>query len=398
MFTRKYLLGMACFSLLAVLSCTKYENKPLPGEALPPAPIKNVTVTNIPGGAVLSYSLPTDRSALYVEAQWKNQRGEAYGKKSSGYDNSLKLEGFADTAEHEIQLFAVNRLEEKSAPLTVKIKPLTSPIMTIASSLSVDADFGGCRISFENPLGANVMIGTIASDSTGEINTIYSHYTAQMIGQFNVRGMPSIEQTFGFYVRDQWDNYSDTIYATLTPLYEEFLDKSKFAVVELPGDLNGNYYEPWNNPVTFGWDNNPNTWFASWVTTSQLPNQSLTLDLGVDVKLSRFKIWQRQDYPAAIFGVSNLRKLEVWGRPDSPNGSGDWVGWTQLIVCNIIKPSGLPDGQLSNEDMEDFYAGNEFSPTSDIPAIRYVRLKFIETWGVTLYFNLGEISFWGALN
>src|SRR5690606_16152542 len=119
----------------------------------------------------------------------------------------------------------------------------------------------------------------------------------------------------------------------------------------------GNYYEPWNNPVTFGWDNNPNTWFASWVTTSQLPNQSLTLDLGVDVKLSRFKIWQRQDYPAAIFGVSNLRRLEVWGRPDSPNGSGDWLGWTQLIVCNIIKPSGLPDGQLSNEDMEDFYAG-----------------------------------------
>lgn len=186
-------------------------------------------------------------------------------------------------------------------------------------------------------------------------------------------------------------NHYDSVYTEL----ETELDKSKFKLIELPGDLNGNYYSEGGSifKAPLAWDNNLSTYMISWLDPP-LPNQSFTIDLGKSVKLNRFKMWGRLDYPDGFYAAGNIKKFEVWGRRDQPDGSGNWANWTKLKDCEIIKPSGLPMGQVSDADERAFRAGFEFRPSLNDFEVRYIRLKLIETWGGTGFFYIGEISLW----
>jgi len=60
-----------------------------------------------------------------------------------------------------------------------------------------------------------------------------------------------------------------------------------------------------------------------------------------------------------------------------------------------VKPSGLPVGQNSDEDLALMYKGEEFNFPSGAPAVRYLRFKINETWNKTTFFHIGELTFWG---
>src|SRR5690606_35307007 len=105
----------------------------------------------------------------------------------------------------------------------------------------------------------------------GEWSPVETYYTSQREGLFFARGFESTEQSFGVYMRDRWENYSDTLVRNLTPLFEEELDKSRFAEVRLPTDTWQKRYS--NSPgVSAIWNGNRATSGQSHNFQSILPS------------------------------------------------------------------------------------------------------------------------------
>src|SRR5690606_24162556 len=105
-----------------------------------------------PGGARVTYSIPDDQTILYVKAVFESHMGQEREVKSSVYKNYIDLDGFGDTNEYTVKLFAVNRSEIQSEPIECKVQPLTPPIYDVFESLEASEDFGGVNTKFTNEL------------------------------------------------------------------------------------------------------------------------------------------------------------------------------------------------------------------------------------------------------
>ena len=169
--------------------------------------------------------------------------------------------------------------------------------------------------------------------------------------------------------------------------YKE-LDKSLFAPVYLPGDVGS----AWGWELPFIWDNNTAEGSGFHTPEVVLP-QHFTIDLGVSVVLREMKAWQRQgaDMP---YNAGNLKRFEVWGSND-PAPDGSFTGWVKLADCESIKPSGLPLGSVTQEDIDYSAAGEVFLFPEGTPAVRYIRIKILENWSGSLSSHLMEVSFKG---
>ena len=145
---------------LMMVSCSKDldTKEPVDKDPTVPAKISGVTVVNGNGKATINYVLPNDPRLLYVKAVYTITNGKQYEVKASYYNNSLLVEGYADTLEHEVKLYSVSRSEVLSEPVIVKIKPLISPIWQVYKSLQWDNAVGGYNLSALNPSKANIKI------------------------------------------------------------------------------------------------------------------------------------------------------------------------------------------------------------------------------------------------
>jgi hypothetical protein len=156
--TVKYLTGVAAY-LTLLSSCGKeLENAPLCDDSTAPALVSNVQVENRAGNAKIKYTVPHDKNLLYVQAEYIGTNGKPAETKSSYYEDSLVVTGFADTLEHEVKLYSVSRCGAKSAPVVTKIKPLEAQIFKVFRSLVIENFFGGFRATASNPTGDNIGI------------------------------------------------------------------------------------------------------------------------------------------------------------------------------------------------------------------------------------------------
>ena len=391
------ILLVAILSVLA--SCQEDGPKPQVDDGHPPAAVTDPSWEALPGAVKISYSLPSDPDLFYVEADCETGNGKKESR-ATFYDNSLILEGFGDTSEYEAKLYAVDRGENKSEPVTVKFKPSLPPVLAVRNSLVVKEDFGGINVTFTNQSEGNVVIFVMTTDSVGDWKQVDAEYTSRPSGSFSVRGFSDEPRKFALYVRDQWNNFSDTLITELTPLFEEQLDKSKFSEYRLDGDA----------PAGFGWvmprlwDGSidaPNGFHTDHMGTTDNPSgfpHHYTFDLGVLAKLSRFTFWQRgiTSENTFLYAHGNLRKFEIWGSTN-PASDGSWTGWTKLLDCESIKPSGLPIGQVSNEDKAYAAKGEEYVFPLTAPPVRYIRINVLATWGGDDYSHVMEMTFWGAV-
>ncbi len=186
----------------------------------------------------------------------------------------------------------------------------------------------------------------------------------------------------------------DTFYSEMDvkdfPSYA-LLDKSKFKKVVLPTD-NTTLYNA-SNKMENLWDDNTGTIYYTGAG-SGMPTW-FTFDLGLTSNLKRF-IYNQRNSPASVrWGNHNARFFEIWGMADTPNPDGSWDGWTKLMGVESIKPSGLPLGQITDEDMEVLLKGEEFDFPKGIPAVRYLRIKVNGTWAETTSLHIAELTFWG---
>jgi hypothetical protein len=119
---------------------------------------------------------------------------------------------------------------------------------------------------------------------------------------------------------------------------------------------------------------------------------SITIDMGVLGKISRIRLYHRMG-PYA-FAEGNPRIFEIWGCQQL-DPSGSWDSWTKLMDCESIKPSGLPIGQNSNEDIAVARDGEDFINSPQNPKVRYIRFRILRTWAGGDNFQICEVQVFG---
>jgi hypothetical protein len=200
--------------------------------------VSEIQVKNRPGKATITYSLPADPGLLYVKASYTLSNGTKMDVKSSYYVDSVVVEGFADTNDHEIQLYSVNRQGVSSEPVSVTVKPLEAPIWGILESLNIRDAFGGYKLTAVNKtqeaIGILIMEKNVRNE--WEVDNNLSVYTTIDSITSQRGGMDTLTRNYAIAIRDRWNNLTDTLYREINPIYEVELNTANFRHFPLPGD------------------------------------------------------------------------------------------------------------------------------------------------------------------
>jgi hypothetical protein len=390
-----------CMWLLAVIaSGCKQEtlNKPLTNNTNAPGVVSNVQVENKNGLAVLTYALPTDGDLFYVRAVYETSPGKSREVIASRYSNTLTVDGFGDTNEHVVKLYAVNSSETASAPVNVTVKPLTPPYELAFNSLKITATFGGFKITADNPTKDNLaIVPLVDTASNGQfvqpkgMDNIYSNSVAISA---TVRGQPPVDRKYAFFVRDRFLNRSDTLFLNLTPFFEEQFSKLDWSAYTLPQDATPLYS---SNTVARMIDGDANPYWPNCLFTVESAGspQMVTVDLGKQRVFSRFILYPYQELGTVFYVRGNPRDFEIWGsNSPNPNGNLD-ASWTKLVTCNVVKPSGAPSGTETAADFNYGHNGWGFDFPAGLSAYRYIRIRNLRNWTGSYFMSIAEFTLFG---
>jgi hypothetical protein len=415
---KKILYLALCLTFCVGYGCSEKDRLDQTVDDSAPAPQKVTVIGNTPiaGGAVIKYTIPNDKNLLGVKAVYE-RNGEICETKASLYNDSLTMEGFGDTRTYEVNLYSVGRNGKLSDPEKVSITPLIPPVL--ATEISMEATFGGVRLSLSNNTSKAALTVMLLVDSTnnGKWELLHTFYTMADHITFVRRELEAKEQTFGVVIRDRWNNKSDTFSRSVLTPYEEIkLDKTSWKTEKLPTDS----WEPyagnipmhqlenlWAGPEAVAQQVNGQI-FAS-LATSPMP-QHFTVYLGYKASISRMKLWTRE--PDCYYLGTMPREFELWGSDDPPL-DGSWDNWYLLGKWEVLKPSGYGVGRdigpITAED-QDFYRNKleyELTYTDEISdpyrTVSYIRFKTLSTFATYLTdmtqanIVLGEMALWGTL-
>jgi hypothetical protein len=196
---------------------------------------------------------------------------------------------------------------------------------------------------------------------------------------------------------------SDTSLVTLTPLYEELFDKSKFFNYIMPSDAVIGY----GGIVPYLWDgqiqevNGFQPWSTQPGTLGATKRIQCTFGLGRTYKLSHFLMYFRG------YGYDNPKNFTIYGSTSDAPGDAATVGglpfgtkvgdWTVIGNYRVPDPpSGLPQGQTNSADQAFLNAGVDFNVSFDAKPVKYIRIVVKDTWFGLDYTNIREISMYGA--
>ena len=386
--------------IVTFVACSEEEGpKPLESNTIAPAVVENVTVENLPGKAKLTYTLPSDKDLLYIVARYTLENGTPMEVKASYYRNWMLLEGFAGESEREVKIYAVNRSETESEPITVKVLPSRAPIFDVFETLTAEPDFGGLRVKALNSTSEDLAILVMQKNTQGDWEPIpTSIYTAATEISRSLRGFNVEPQDFALVVRDRWLNVTDTLFTTITPYFEQLMPKSQNVAVHLSNDTQviGTY------PVSNLWDGETLEWWGSYFTdrTVDVGNHLVTWDIGQITKLSRLHIWQFSEPIGGqrlYYYLGAMKKFRIWGsnQISDPNLES---GWTLLGEYEIKKPSGLPYGQENNDDLVAAQNGADYEIPLDAPAVRYLRIECLDNWIGGKFMAVSEVNVYGNPN
>ncbi|MDR1667125.1 MAG: DUF4959 domain-containing protein [Bacteroidales bacterium] len=395
-----YRLWMIVAALCVLPSCEEERHAPIQDTDAIPAAVINPVATSLPGAASISYQLPDDKNLLYVKAQAEIKEGVTREVKTSYYANSFVIDGFGDTLLYPVRIYSVGRNNKMSDPVIVPVKPQTPPVFTVYESIaeSVQETFGGIKFSIQNPSKADMRIHFATTDTAGKPIT-ETYYTSSVAASYSYKGFDTLPRVFSFYVEDRWGNSSDYFTSTFYPWPETPLDKNKFRAAFLPGDMSQNYT---NRPIEKLWDNllGDANMLHTLTGIQPLPH-TITFDLGVKAFLTSVKVIGRSNTATQyMYNAGHPQEWRIFGST-APNPNGAWDdSWTELrsTPCVSFKPSGLPAGQLTQDDIDYQLAGEEFELNYEVP-VRYLRWSVDAVWGgpTIQFFNMTEIWLYGRI-
>jgi hypothetical protein len=390
---------MIAGSVFFLSSCSEAPIGQTPVSGTPPSPVANVNVETMPGGAKITYKLPAEKDILYVKGEYF-YKGAKHVVRSSIYNDYLIVEGLGSVEPIEITLYVVGHSENESEGVKQSFVPDTPPIETIFESVRIIPVFGGVSILWTNDTRTEIGVTVFAQDSLGVMREGDTQFSREEFGELSFRGYKPVECRFAVRITDKWGNVSEVKEATVTPLFEKLLDKSKFLEVALPGDntsINN------NRPLRLCWDGNEGTiWHTVEGAFMPFP-MYVTVDLGVEVKFSRMRLRPRDNF---LYSNHTWKTLEVWGAKSYKNDMPVeyWTGeawktdgdWEMLGDYEIKRPSGNPEASKNpgGEDTAYAQAGFPFNVPIDREALRYLRFVIKTTWS-TGAMHMAEFYFYG---
>lgn len=452
--------GMA---LMFAVSCVAPEEWHTKYDDVVPGPVTITGVKNVNGGAVIYYTLPSDvdkKDMLGAKVIYSfTPVGEVLEKHASARTDSIELEGFGDTNERTVILYAVHKNGNASAGIEVTIKPDTPAIVMMRETLKAEPTFGGIKITWDNATRKDMAISLYVEDSiTHEMVVFDNHYSNAIKGKAIFRPFKPEEQKFHIEMFDKWDNYAQHLDATLTPFFEAEINPRRE-----DGSLLWSLYEDalWvyrcdihninvgmgtNRPFSILFTNQVISvdwfWLPGNSQTMDLffPDESarslhfplyVTFDMGRKAIYSRLNFLPRQRIPTyscalpvdfEIWGTNNPKTTSqvedphgiypkgsreanqaYWSSWEEANGTDAWKddGWVLLATCSLTLSSGektyYDNIPLSSEDIERYESkGFDFDFNMDImEPYRYLRWVIHETNTDQREFWICRLYYWG---
>jgi hypothetical protein len=449
--------------MCALSSCADVLNewwKPA-SDNIAPGKVTNVKVEPLNGGVRLIYDLPADDDLMGVKAVYTvNEANKDLEVIASAYTDTITIEGFGDTEQHSVMLYAVDKSGNVSEGEEAYFSPLTPAINTIRETLSATESFGGVYVSWLNPMRKDIAVTLSVKDSLGNWQLWDTHFTNAEVDKCNFKGLKQEElQDFRIEIRDRWLNYAAPLDVRLSPKREDwirgkvdgmviwkFVDDWKYRG-DLAFDLSMSMTAPIITMTDGAYGGYPNInaytshFFAEQVQSGLYVRMPIymTFDLARKAFYSGMKITMGNRSPLGSAGVPS--KFEVWGgnyvKTPSEIGNGDqienlryWTSWDfqtinglplyingtdewkkdgtwfKLAECVYMLPSGIntvsgwPASTLSADDQLFIQNGlnYEFDPAMADKSFRYIRLDIKESSQGRAQFMMAEIEFLGVLD
>jgi hypothetical protein len=344
--------------------CSEEKDWREPTDGNAPGTVTNVRVENFNGGAKITYTPPADNDLLAVKAVYSFKEGdEIKSAWASTNKHEIVLEGFADTLEHVVTLYAVDKSMNESTPTAVNIRPKISPVDLVRKTLKLYSTFGGVYVTWDNNQETLVDISVSIPDEGGQYKLGERYYSTARVGKYTFRGYPDEPTKFRVHVRDRWNNYAAPYDTIITPIFEEELvrrinnvdqwfqygydgiDNNSW---EYRGDAISNNFRVMLDDAYF---RDGTYWVPRSGNVPEFPFY-FTFDLRKKTHLSRMRFWMRnRSSLGSYISAGIMNDFEVWGsnnpRPISEIGGGDfqanleyWTAWKQYNATNHSHPSG----------------------------------------------------------
>ena len=392
------ILAILLISIITLIGCKDDENQ----DSTPPGSltIENITPTN--GGGIISYTLPNDSDILFVRAEYTNSLGIDVYRVSSSHNDSIEIDGLNQNTPVQVRLFVIDENENMSQPVEVEFTPLPSFIFLVQESISIAPELGGVKIEWDNIAEKTVYVHLhIVNGGEEEIRILSSNGASESIF---VRGLESIEMTFLTKVEDFDGNITDLEEkATLTPLFEEMIDKSTWTLMSQLS-VNGNAWEGettafWDDIVDTAETNSDNSYFIIWRDqnggTLDWP-LDIVINLNKNVRIHRFKVWQRAFWYNGPTGIpyyyqeENMRSFDLYASNNS-------VDWTLLGQFDIGDPSD-ENGNIPQDFIDAAADGHDFDLEGVSEKFNYLKFSITSNYGSDTYVHGSEITLWGLDN
>ncbi|MDR1668318.1 MAG: DUF4959 domain-containing protein [Bacteroidales bacterium] len=422
---------------------------------IPPHQVTVTDTTNIPGGAIIHFALPPeDNDILGVISRYsRKEGGETIESWTSLFADSIRIEGFADTASRIIQLITVDKSDNRSVPLDVRIHPLTSPLEHIRNSLQVTAGFGSVVVNWKNPTRSSIGILLYSLNDTTGLAADFSYYSSVEEGIYlfkdkNIEddkesAFSNRPRNFRIQVKDRWGNLSAPLDTILTPLAKNKIPSrdakgwiwKRFGAADNSNQWRGdftrnggqNYFENmFDGDVGNFWgggvNNTPGQFINGGSNTVVLPIY-LTIDLSHSCVICEHKLWHDKNNEMA---GQNIKDYELWATNETPKGKDDfpgdqraslayWTSWAEFSGTDAWKNEGgwtkiadchaLPNSGSSTPTEDDKVYARENGFTFDIFAehtgtpFRYVRIVVVSPLWENKVANprIAEFELYGAV-
>ena len=385
------------FLVTLTFSCSKNEDV----DSTPPGILSNISVVPTNGGGIISYSLPSDNDISYVRAEYTNSQGEEVFRVSSRYNTSVEINGLNQTTPIKVRLYVVDENENISDEVEVEFTPLESFIYLVQQSIEISPDLGGVKITWENIASKTVFVYVHILNGTDETIRILSSDNAEE--SLFIRGLDAVEMTFSTKVEDFDGNITDLqVVGNYTPLFEEKIEKNTWTLIASQS-INGNAYEGrtvnfWDDIVDTVETDSDNSYF---IATRENNGGSLNfpldivIDLNKNVKIKRFKLWQRA-YWYQGGGVTyhyqeeNLKSFNLYA-------SNDAQSWDLLGEFDIGDPRDSA-GNIPASAFQEAIDGHDFTLDNTSEQFRYLKISITSNYGSTIITVGSEITLYGLDN
>ena len=439
------------FTLAAFLffSCGDDNMNQPRGNSDAPAKVIYRQVKNIPGGAIIYYERPDDNNLRYVKAVYTTDDGVDRDATASFFTDSILVRGFKDACNVTVNLYSVNASEVMSDPVPVPVSPETPVYKKALADLEINPTFGGIRLLTNNETGEKLTIALYKKDpDTDKFEEIGLNFTELNEINYKVMGQEPVENVYMAKIRDQWGHWSEEKTATITPWFEEQLDKRLFREVRLCNVIEG--YTGETIPDQTGFLMPSNYWghFMHWWSGSNVRFEYLwdgefgtsttkcyhtrsncvlplhfTIDLGASYKLSRILVHGRFSDTEMGAGSNDTQWVYRAGFPkyvklygatydgpdmmqlgDDLNDADYWIDlgdyYLRRADGSLDMITGAGTGGSADfgtiEDHQILKDGHELEFPEWAPKIRYFRFRVMENYNPAVNnVQLGEITLFG---